>query len=247
LARALLFLVAADVVAAAPAVAGPPALVVAVYAKPGDRPALRRAVEGPQAAALRAWKARGLVTGYRLLFARYPDRAGWDALETLRFADDNALARWRKAVREPLDAGLLGLAASVETTIVEFIRGEGVPGSDPAVLVIPYQALVTPADYSAYLDGYTIPQFRGWMKAGALDGFDVAAARYPAGRPWNAVITLRYRDDAALGRREELVRTTRAALAADPRWKAFADSKKSVRTEGALVVADQVAADGEGR
>jgi hypothetical protein len=244
--RTLLILIAAGL-SAPPAMAGPPALIVAVYAKPGDRPALRRAVEGAQAAALRDWKARGLLTGYRLLFARYPDRAGWDALEMLRFADDAALARWRKTVREPLDPSLLALAASLETTTVEFIRGEGVSSSDPSVLVIPYQALVPPAEYSTYLDGYTIPQFRGWMKAGALDGFDIATTRYPAGRPWNALITLRYRDDAALGRREELVRSTRAALAADPRWKAFADAKKNVRTEGALVVADQVAAAGEGR
>lgn len=242
--RALLILIAAAV--AVPAWAGPPALVVAIYAKPGDRTALRRGMEGVQAAALRSWKARGLLTGYRLLFARYPDRGGWDALEVLRFADDGALARWRKATPEALDPRLLALAGSVETTPVEFVRGEGAPSSDPSVLVIPYQVLIPPAEYVDYLDGYTIPQFHGWMKAG-LDGFDIATSRYPAGRPWNALITLRYRDDVALGRREEIVRTTRAALAADPRWKAYSDAKKDVRTENLLVIADQIAAEGSGR
>jgi hypothetical protein len=168
-------------------------------------------------------------------------------MEVIRFADDGAVARWRKAGGEPVDAKLLALAESVETSVVEYVRGEGVPSSDPAVLVIPYLSLIPPAAYAAYLDGYTIPQFRGWMKAGALDGFDIASSRYPAGRAWNALITLRYHDDVALGRREELVRETRAVLAADPRWKAFADAKKTVRTENLLVLADQVAAEGEGR
>lgn len=245
LVRALLTLIATAY--AAPAVAGPPALVVALYARPADRPALRREAMGAQAAALRDWRARGLISGYRLLFARAPDRGGWDLMETLRFADDGAMARWRKAAGDPLDPRLAALALSVETSAVEYIRSEGAPSTDPAVLVIPYLALIPPADYAAYLDGYTIPQFRGWMKAGALDGFDIATSRYPAGRPWNALITLRYRDDIALGGREDLVRTTRAALAADPRWKAFADAKKNVRTENLLVVADQIAAEGEGR
>jgi hypothetical protein len=243
--RAFLLLIAA--VVAAPAQAAPPALVVALYARPADRPALRREVETVQASALKAWRAQGLLTGYSLLYARYADRGGWDALEVLRFADDAALARWRTAAREAFDPRLLALAEAVETTPVEYLRAEGAARTDSSVLVIPYETLVPPADYATYLDGYAIPQFRGWMKAGVLDGFDIAASRYPAGRPWNALITLRYHDDVALGRRDEIVRSTRAALAADPRWKAFADAKKNVRTEHALVIADQIASEGEGR
>lgn len=239
-----LFMVAAALLAT-PAAAAPPALVVALYAKPADRPALRREIESAQATELKSWRAHALITGYRLLFARFPDRGGWDALEVLRFVDDAALARWRAVAHEPFVPAVTVLAQSVETTPVDLLRGEGAAGGSPSVLVIPYQVLIPPAEYAAYLDGYTIPQFRGWARAGALDGYDVVIPRYPAGRPWNALITLRYRDDAALGRREELVRTTRAALAADPQWKAFSDSKKNVRSEGSLVVADQVAAEGE--
>lgn len=239
--RALLLFLATT--AATSAWAGPPALVVAVSVKPADRPALRRAIEMVQAPALRAWKARGLVTGYRLLFARYADRGGWDAMEVLQFADDASLARWRAAAGEPVDFRVAALAQSIETTPAESIRSEGAPSAHPVLLVIPYQALVPPAEYADYLDGYTIPQFRGWMRAGVLDGYDIITSRYPAGRAWNALISLRYRDDVALGHRDETVRATRAALAADPRWKAYSDSKKNVRTENLLVVADQVAAE----
>jgi hypothetical protein len=122
------------------------------------------------------------------------------------------------------------------------VRHEGGASRTPAVLVIPYETHVSPAEYLAYLDGYTVPQFRGWMKAGVLDSFDILTSRYPAGRTWSALIILRYHDDAALGRREETVARTRAALAGDPKWKALSESKKNIRSERMLILADELAA-----
>lgn len=77
-------------------------------------------------------------------------------------------------------------------------------------------------------------------RRGVLDSYEVITSRYPAGRAWNAMIVLRYRDDAALARREEVTAKVRARLAADPSWKSFSDSKKTIRTEGRLAVADEV-------
>lgn len=241
--RLLLALVAA--VSASPTAAASPVLVAALHARPADRTALRRAVETIQKSALKSWRSDGMLTGYRLLFARYPDAGQWDALELLHFKDEAALAKWRGAAGEPFAPQILALAQSVETTPGNVVRAEGVTSHNPAVVVIPYETLVPPGDYVAYLDGYTIPQFRGWMRAGVLDGYDILTSSYPAGRPWNALITLRYRDDAALGRRDEVVQSTRAALSSDPSWKTYADSKKNVRTERALAVADEVSAEGD--
>ena len=225
---------------ASPCWAETPALVIALYAKPNDRPLLQREVETVEAPKLRSWQSQGLVAGYDLLFARYPDRNGWDALEVIRFGNDAAMARWRSKTGGVADARLLSLADSVETTPADLVRSEGKASGSSVMLVIPYQVFVSPAEYQSYLDGYTIPQFRGWMKAGVLDGFDVLTGRYPAGRPWNTLIVLRYHDDAGLARREEVVLSTRAALSANPQWKAWSDSKKKIRSENALVVADEV-------
>jgi hypothetical protein len=231
---------------AVPAV-GSPALTIAVHVRPADRQALRAAIYGDQAALLTKWRADGLITGYRLLFGRYPDAGQWDAFELLNFRDSVGLARWRKAATEPFGRRVLALAQTIETTPGEIIREQGGRSTHPAILVIPYQLMVSPRDYASYLDGYTIPQFRGWMKAGVLDGYDVVLSSYPAGRQWGALITLRYHDDAALGRRDEIVQATRASLAADRAWKALADSKKNVRSEGVLTVADEVSSGGDAK
>lgn len=225
-----------------------PTLVIALYAKPADRAALRGALESGQVARLRRWKADGVIAGYRLMFTRYADSGVWDAMEQLRFADEAALARWR-AIERQAPAGLaapaLALVQSIETTPASLVRSEagGAAATDPAVLVIPYQALVPPGEYLQYLDGYTIPQFRGWIREGVLQSFDIVTSRYPAGRAWNAMIMLRYRDDAALAKRDVVVARVRAQLAADPAWKAISDNKKAIRNERVLAIADQIAAD----
>src|SRR4051812_35617061 len=97
--RALAIMMSAGALAAVPASAAP-TLAVGLYAKPSDRIALRHEIETAQVARLKEWRAKGLITGYRLLFSRYPDQGRWDAFELLRFADDAALARWRVAAGE---------------------------------------------------------------------------------------------------------------------------------------------------
>jgi hypothetical protein len=235
---------------AAPALAAErndPTLVIALYAKPSDRAALRSALETSQVEQLRRWKADGVLAGYRLLFTRFADTGIWDAMEQLTFADDAALARWRVIERQSpagLAAPALALVQSIETTPATRVRSDaGGTARDPAVLVIPYQALVPPVDYLRYLDGYTIPQFRGWMDEGVLQSYDVVTSRYPAGRAWNAMIMLRYRDDAALAKRDAVVARVRARLALDPAWKAISDNKKAIRNERVLAIADQIAGD----
>jgi hypothetical protein len=233
--------------AAAAAERADPTLIIALYAKPADRPALRRALEAGQTERLRGWKAEGLLTRYRLLFTRYSDAGTWDAMEELTFAAAAALSRWRAIERQApggLDPGAIALVQSIETTPGTRVRSDATGAArDPAVLVIPYQSLVPPAEYLRYLDGYTIPQFHGWMQEGVLQSYDIVTSLYPAGRAWNAVILLRYRDDAALARRDETVASVRARLALDPAWKAISDNKKAIRNERVLAIADQIAAD----
>ncbi len=232
---------------AAPACAGQAGttLVVAVHARPADRAALRLIMEQEQAPRLRQWQSEGLLAGYRLLFTRYADSGVWDAMEILSFRDVAALTRWRAVERQApggLNARAMGLVTAVETVPVNDVRNDGTSAAnDPAVLVIPYRALVSAPDYLRYLDGYTIPQFQGWISEGVLADYHIMTSTYPAGRDWNALIVLRYKDDAALARRDEVVTKVRASLAQNPAWKAISDDKKAVRSEGAVAIADQIA------
>ena len=221
-------------------------LAVELYARPADRAELLRAIAATQPARLAAWRAAGLVTGYRLLFARYADDGVWDALELLTFRNAEARARWTTRERDApggLPQAVLAHGSRVVTTPAQPIRHEAtaVAGSHPAYLVLPYAVLASTPDYLRYLDTYTLPQFRGWIAEGVLEGYEVEFADYPAGRAWQALILLRYRDDAALAVREPTTTKVRAQLAADPAWKAVSESKQQVRTEKAAAVADAIA------
>jgi len=87
-----------------------------------------------------------------------------------------------------------------------------------------------------------IPQFKGWMEEGVLAGYSLYTSQFPAGRPWNAVVLLQYKDEAALSARDAVVGRVRERLKDNPEWKAISDSKKSVRNEEQVVIADSIAA-----
>jgi hypothetical protein len=221
-------------------------LVVELSAAPENRPQLRSVLAGEQAQRLDGLRRQGLLQGYKLFFNRYPDTNRWDGLEVLTFSGDAAVSRWA-ALERTSPGGLSPAALRLVTHIVETptdgVRRGGTrgAGTDAPTLVIPYQVVVPPSQYLTYVDTYVAPQFDGWIAEGVLDSYEIQMSRFPAGRPWASLILLRYHDDPALGRRDETTALVRRRLAENPQWKAASDSKTTVRTEGVLAVADQLA------
>jgi hypothetical protein len=201
---------------------------------------------GEQAQRLDGLRRQGLLQGYKLFFNRYPDTNRWDGLEVLTFSGSAAASRWATLERTSpggLSPAVLRLATHIVETPAEGVRRGGTRGAatDAPTLAIPYQVVVPSPQYLTYLDTYVVPQFEGWIAEGVLDSYEIQMSRFPAGRPWASLILLRYRDDAALGRRDETTALVRRRLAENPQWKAASDSKTTVRTEGVLAVADQLA------
>lgn len=220
-----------------------PCLAIAVSAQPRDRPALLRAIRDVQAPLQKHWREQGDLSDSETWFTRASDAGVWDAMMLLKFRDDAAMTHWRAQIstgQDPIAPAVARLASSIQTTPCDSIRGGKRRIYKPVVLVIPYLSLVGSKEYQGYLDGYTIPQFEGWIAEGVLDSYEVLTSRFPADRAWNVTIVLRYRDDLGLARRDEVVGKVRERLSTDKGWKAYSDAKKSVRTEGRLALADIV-------
>ncbi len=229
-----------------PRASAPRTLIITYHVAPANRLAFHQELEGSVARQFRRRKEEGALESYRLLFNRYVDSASWDAMALVSFAKEADVERWKSTeLEEPAGLSLkaLALVTSIDTTPADLIRSRSTAdASNEAVfLVIPYAYLVAVDEYVAYLDGYVVPQLAGWMQEGIVSRYDVYLARYPAGRPWQSLLVLEYRNDEALGARDAVVAKVRARLKEDPRWKAISDSKKSVRTEKAPVLADPMA------
>src|SRR3546814_4842788 len=65
---------------------------------------------------------------------------------------------------------------------------------------------------SDLVKGYILPQFDGWMKNGALTGYEMYMNRYPVGTPWDVLFIQHYRDMESFGRRQRVTEETRAGL-----------------------------------
>ncbi len=255
--KTLLCLLAAFLAIASPAAnaadprdSGPLAIVITYHATPANRAAFRKAMEESEAAQFQRWKDEGVLQSARLLVNRYVDSVGWDAMAILTFARYPDLERW-KAIERTSPAGLspraLALTSAIETAPGDLMREAGkdapVSGKGSSVfLIIPYEYLVPVNDYLAYLDGYTVPQMDGWMEEGVLARYGIFLARYPAGRPWQSLLILEYKDDAALGARDATTAKVRNRLKDNPKWKAISDAKKNVRNEKAPLIADAISA-----
>jgi hypothetical protein len=225
--------------------AGPAALIIQYRCPVASRTALRQTAQSESIAQLERWKASGLLAGYHLLISRYVDSNNWDMLAVLDFRDGAAAARW-KEVEAVTPAGLSEKAQSivgaVSTYPVDLARSaaSSMPPAAPVYMVIPYAFAVTPAEYIQYFDNYVRPQLKGWSREGVLAGYALYLQRYTAARPWDGLLVLEYRDDAALGQREKVVSQVRQELQSDAKWKARADSKQSIRTEKEAIVADEL-------
>ena len=225
---------------------GPLAIVITYHATPANRAALRHAMEDSEAKQFRRWQDEGVLESARLLVNRHVDSVTWDALAILTFARYSDVERWN-AIERTSPAGLspkaLALVSAVETTPGDMMKEGGKDsGAKPGVfLVIPYEYLVPVGEYLSYLDGYVVPQMDGWMEEGVLSRYGVFLARYPAGRPWQSMLILEYKNDEALGARDATTAKVRTRLSGNPKWKAISDAKKNVRNEKPPMIADAIA------
>ncbi|MGE5616796.1 MAG: hypothetical protein ACM3X5_07765 [Bacillota bacterium] len=241
----LLAFVAATSLAADPREDGPLAMVITYRAAPANRVALRKALEGSESPRLRRWKDEGVLQSVRLLVNRHVDSATWDAMAILTFANAECVRRWERLERD-FPAGVtqktLALVSSIEEVPGDIRREGGASSAQGVQMVIPYELSVSSEEYLSYLDGYVVPQMDGWREEGVLARYGVFLAAYPAGRPWQSMLILEYKDDAALGRRDATTAKVRARLKDNPTWKAISDAKKTVRAEKAPAIADAILA-----
>jgi hypothetical protein len=219
---------------------GPLTLVITYHTTPANRVAFRQALEEelPQ---FERWKAEGTLENARLLFNRHVDSTTLDALALITLRGYAAMERWKKIERDR-PAGLspkaLALTTSIDTVPGDMLRSGGRDSADGVFLVIPYEFEMSATEYGAYFDTYVAPQLQGWMGEHVLARYGAFISRYPAGRPWQAMLFFEYADEPALGARDATTAKVRAQLAENPQWKALSDSKKNVRHEKSPVVAD---------
>ncbi len=233
-----------------PLATGPESLVLLYRCPPSKRTAFRSYLASSGSTMFSRWQKQGIYTDHKILFSRYPNSDNWDAVVFLTFADYKGVSAWNRIERS-YPSGLspvgLGLISDLATYSTDTLAARATPSSADSsradrrvYLVVPYLYQVPEGKYVKYVHGYVLPQLDGWMSAGVLSSYHSCVFRYSAGRPWNALLLLGYKDDAALGLREKTVADVRAQLMQDPAWRALSESKQNIRMEKAAIIADEL-------
>jgi hypothetical protein len=224
---------------------GPKSLVISYRASAEHRAAFRAYLLANLAPRLRRMRGRGELTDFRIFYSWYRQPQVWDAMVILRFPDFAAVSRWNRlehAQPGGLDADGLKLADPVSTYSAELAwsRNPDDLREGEIYYVIPYEYR-DEAEYRAYVKGYVLPQFDGWIRTGALTGYELYMNRYQTGAPWDSLFIQHYRDMASFGQRQAVTASVRAQLAGDPQWKAWSDKKAGIRTETENSIAELIA------
>jgi hypothetical protein len=93
----------------------------------------------------------------------------------------------------------------------------------------------------SYAQAYIIPQYEGWLREGALSGYEVLMNRYTVGDPWDVLVVLRYRDINAYGRRQQVLEKVRATLTDNAEWQDYHKRKTDIRSETENSIAGLIA------
>jgi len=241
------FLAAAFAGRAAAESNGPASLVLTYRAPPATRAAFRAWLETKGAAQFAAWKKDGVFAEAQILFGSFAATSTLDAIIILDFAHYTDSARWKEVEKKfpgGLPAEALALAAPESASYADVISHGVAAKRDPAkaaYMIAFYEVLTDIPKYEKYAEGYTAPQMRGWIEAGALSGFTLLLNQTPLGKPWDALLVLEYTDIAGLARRDEVKAAVRAQLAkTDPAWVAWSKDKTGIRKELSLFIADAI-------
>lgn len=222
---------------------GPTALIVSYRARPGLRAQFRSVMAGEGVAQLDRWKKEGVFAGYNALFTAYAADRAPDMFLVLRFNHFTDLARWQK-IEETHPGGLPEKAQSMAVAdvseVADILKEDHAAATTMSsqFVILEYDVLADTPKYTSYVQGYVVPQFNAWMKAGVLVSYGTFVNQNPAGAPWSSFILLEYKDLRALAAREAAKNKARADLAAsDPVWKKWSDDKTAVRKEIAAIPA----------
>ena len=224
---------------------GPKTLIIQYRADLKNRTAFRGYMTDTLAPKLRAMKAQGNLSDFRMFYSWYRQPAVWDGLVILRFPTNAAVAKWNALERTTpggLDARGQALGDPVATYSADLSWGKNQDQlhDGEVYYVIPYEYRDA-NEYRDYVKGYVLPQFDGWIRSGALTGYELYMNRYSVGTPWDALFIQHYRDIDAFGQRQKLTAATRVTLRDNPEWKAWSDKKAGIRTESENSIAVLIA------
>ena len=224
---------------------GPKTVIISYRADAAQRTAFRHHMAGPFAAQLAKLRGEGKLAAYQVYYSWYRQPDVWDAMAVLHFPSYSAVGEWLAIERvQPggLDSAGLALGAPVavysadlswEKSAADFNTGE-------VYYVIPYSYREA-AEYRDYVAGYVLPQFDGWIREGALSGYQLYMNRYAVGAPWDALFVQRYRDFDAFGKRQQILDRVRVGLRADPEWMGWHKRKGDIRSETENSIAELIA------
>ena len=224
---------------------GPKTVIISYRADAAKRIAFRQHMAGPFAAKLAGMRKAGKLAGYEVYYAWYRQPEVWDAMTVLHFENYAAVRAWLAVERSQpggLDAAGLALGTPVATYSADLSWEKSADALDVGEVyyVIPYSYREA-GEYRDYVKGYVLPQFDGWIREGALSGYQLYMNRYSVGAPWDSLFIQRDPDSDRFRMRHQVLDKVRVGLRESPEWMGWHKRKGDIRSETENSIAELIA------
>ena len=211
----------------APEIAGGPTRLVITYrCPPPRRAAFRQYMNEYGIQRFERWKQDGLLSDYRFLFNWYVDVDTWDAMAVLSFPSYAQIARW-KDIERASPGGLMRDALDMAWPLNTY-PADLISSADPeqpynagqsVFFIVPYDN-PNGSDFRDLVNSWIVPQAKASMREGILAGYQVFQTRYTAGKRWQGMLLLEYKDFDSFSHRDEINAKIRSQLHGNPAWRA---------------------------
>jgi hypothetical protein len=186
------------------------------------------------------WRDDGAINSFQILESSLADDEGWELSAIVQFG-----ARGFELVKrfDQPDSAEIASTTTVPVDLIEKGTSADEITTAGAYLIIPYEILTSSDEYRMYARSNAVPELTAAIKEGGLLGYQLFLARFPGGRPWNAMLVLHYRDWIALGQREAVIAKIQNNLMnSDASWASWNGRKRLIVRDKVAVIAESIAA-----
>jgi hypothetical protein len=216
---------------------GPAHLILTYRCLPENRPAFRDYMESKGIAQFEAWKKRGVMKDYLVLFSTMYNEQLFDMWVVLYFDKFADIGNWYGVERKnPGGLSAEGLKlASPKTCVYTDIQAAGghhnADLSQSIFMIIPYKTLVSVTKYEDYSKKYVVPQLDGWVKSGLMPSYEVHQDINPTNAPWDILMVFEYQGLKGVALRDTVKNAVRDQIKDDPGYKEYSPIKLTIRRE----------------
>lgn len=186
---------------------------------------------------LASWQRTGAVSQVQLFESQPEEQSTFQLFGIVSFSDDALLQAWKHSHSSAIPEDVVVAEVDVLASLGNLSQAP----TDFVFVMMQYDVLVDRPEFEDYIDGYQLAEMVVRESDGGLVAYTSYFAHADSVAPWQSLIIMEYRDEAALADSKAVNKALGEELMKrDPRFASFKRTKDHIRTKTGTTLARAV-------